>query len=113
MDPGSSLTIAQGGGSCTRTARLRVSQAAAFWTSAMSVPDTVREQLRRQLWHIADRIGWIHLPPAQKSRHYEDWTRDPAIGGILARYIDMGQVRVYLKDSLLKDYLKHSLADEA
>jgi hypothetical protein len=31
----------------------------------------------------------------------------------LARYIDRGQVRVYLKDTLLKDYGRERLADES
>jgi hypothetical protein len=48
-----------------------------------------------------------------KSKHYEIWTRDPTIGGVLSRYIDLGYVRVYLKDTLLKDFAQHRLADQS
>jgi hypothetical protein len=73
----------------------------------------VREALRQRLWETADRIGWMSLSPVVKSKSYEDWTRDPQVGGLLARYIDRGQVRVYLKDTLLKDYVREHLADES
>lgn len=79
----------------------------------MSVPDHVREQLRGQLWTLADHIGWANLSPAAKSQHYENWTLDPKIGGLLAHYIDKGQVRVYLKDTLLKDYSREQSGDES
>jgi hypothetical protein len=39
-----------------------------------------------------------------RSRKYEEWTRDPEIGGVLGHYIDPKQVRVYLKDSVIKPY---------
>ncbi len=79
----------------------------------MSVPDRMREQLRTQLWNLADQIGWADLSPSAKSHHYENWTLDPKIGGTLAHYIDKGQVRVYLKDTLLKDYSRKQSGDEA
>lgn len=79
----------------------------------MSVPDQVREELRGRLWGLADQIAWMNLSQTEKSKCYEDWTRDPRIGGVLARYIDKGHVRVYLKDTLLKDYTRNRLADSA
>ena len=77
----------------------------------MSVSDKVREDLKERLWRLADEIVWMNLSQSQKAKYYEDWTRDPKIGGVLARYIDKGQVRVYLKDTLLKDYTRTRLAD--
>ena len=50
------------------------------------------------------------LSPADKSRYYEAWTKNLDIGGQLSRYIDQGQVRVYIKDTLLKDYMRSRLA---
>ena len=79
----------------------------------MNVPDQVREELRTKLWEIADELDWVSLSPTVKSKYYEIWTRDPAIGGLLSRYIDLGYVRVYLKDTLLKDFAQHRLADQA
>jgi hypothetical protein len=79
----------------------------------MNLPDKVREELRGRLWARADEIGWTDLSPSAKSQHYENWTLDPKVGGILSHYIDKGQVRVYLKDTLLKDYARKQSADEA
>lgn len=77
----------------------------------MSVPDDVRKQLRTQLSALADELGWMSLSTTEKIKLYEDWTRDPKYGGMLARYIDKGQVRVYLKDTILKDYTRAAGAD--
>ena len=55
-------------------------------------------------------IGWISLSPGDKSRHYEAWTRQTDVGGLLGRYIDSGKVRVYIKDTILKGYAQDRLA---
>jgi hypothetical protein len=78
----------------------------------MNVPDEVREKLRDVLWRTADETRWMTLSPVEKSKYYRAWTRDPEIGGVLARYLGRGQIRVYIKDSLLKDYARARLADE-
>lgn len=78
----------------------------------MSVPDDIREELRKRLWVLADRAGWMNLSSGAKARYYENWTRDASIGGVLSRFVDKGQVRVYLKDTLLKGYSRSKLADE-
>jgi hypothetical protein len=78
----------------------------------MSVPDQIRQELKAKLWKIADQVGWLTLSATEKSRHYEDWTRDPDVGGLVARYIPLGDVRVYVKDTLLKDFARFRLADE-
>jgi len=77
----------------------------------MSVPEQVRQQLKDKLWQTADQIGWLSLSPTDKSRHYENWTRDPEIGGLIAKFIPIGDVRVYLKDTLLKDFALQRLGD--
>ena len=78
----------------------------------MSVPADLREQLRSKLWHEADEVGWMLLSTGAKSRHYDNWARDPDVGGLLARYMDRSQLRIYLKDTLLKGYGNAKLADE-
>lgn len=77
----------------------------------MSVPDTTRTDLQKKLWQRADNLGWATLSPTVKSRHYEAWTKSSEIGGRLSRYMDQGQVRVYIKDTLLKEYARSRLAD--
>jgi hypothetical protein len=70
----------------------------------MTVPRSVRQSLKEHLSIVAESIDWETLGQKDKARHYELWTRDPQIGGILDRYMDRGQIRVYIKDSLLKDF---------
>ena len=77
----------------------------------MSVPYIARTALKKKLWQRADGLGWAYLSPTDKSRHYEAWTKSPEIGGHLGRYMEQGQVRVYIKDTLLKDYTRSRLAD--
>ena len=77
----------------------------------MSVPDTTRTALREMLWQRADVLGWATLRPVDKSHYYEAWTKESQIGGRLGRYMEQGQVRVYIKDTLLKDYNRSRLAD--
>lgn len=78
---------------------------------SVTVPDQVREELRRELWAKAEALGWSDLSAADKTRHYEHWTQDPLIGGILARYMDPPRVRVYLKDAIFKPYSRARLGD--
>lgn len=79
----------------------------------MSVPDDVRERLRIKLWELADERKWIRLSVAEKSAAYDAWTRDPAVGGVLSRFIRLSDVRLYLKDTLLKSYVRDRNADDA
>jgi hypothetical protein len=77
----------------------------------MTVPDEVRDSLKSKLWTIADEIDWLALGPIEKSQRYENWAHDPEIGGVVSRYMDVRQVRVYIKDTLLKKYPQVRLAD--
>jgi len=79
----------------------------------MSVPEFVRRQIRQQLWAIANDLGWMSLTTTDKKRRYEEWTHDSRIGGVLSRYIDKGQVRVYLKDTIMKEFTRTASANPA
>lgn len=78
----------------------------------MNIPEGIRSELVERLWSTADEIRWTSRSNVEKSRYYDEWTRDPAIGGILGRYMDVGQVRVYLKDTLLKPYPRARMAED-
>ena len=78
----------------------------------MNLPDSIREPLREHMWRIADEIDWLALGAAEKTRHYDNWTKDPEVGGVLQRHVPLGEVRVYIKDSLLKDYPRARRADQ-
>ncbi len=77
----------------------------------MRMPNDVRDRLRDLLWSKADYLGWSALHDGERSKKYEQWTRDPEVGGILAHYMDPRKVRVYIKDSLLKPYERARLSD--
>jgi len=79
----------------------------------MSVPEAIRLELKERLWKAADELGWLNLSASAKSRHYEAWSRDPSVGGLLARYIPISDVRLYLKDTLLKGYSQDRLSDDS
>ena len=77
----------------------------------MSVPTDVRLKIQEKLWKAADDVCWLSLPAASKSRWYDAWAADPELGGRIARYVDPGQVRHYIKDAMLKRYARERRAD--
>ena len=79
----------------------------------MNLPDSIRDQLRERMWRVADEIDWLASGSTEKTQHYRNWTKDPEVGHILQRYMALGQVRVYIKDSILKDYPRARRADQA
>jgi hypothetical protein len=70
----------------------------------MKIPDITYKHIKETLWSAADRLGWPTLSDQQKSAQYEKWLRDPEIGRVLSRYLDPGNVRVYIKDTVMKPY---------
>jgi hypothetical protein len=70
------------------------------------IPGPIRRGLRQKLWSIADELDWPRLNWYEKSAKYEAWTRDPEIGGLLANYMDQRQIRVYIKDTVMKGYVR-------
>ena len=79
----------------------------------MIVPSSVRASLRERVWREAERLGWEALNNADRSQRYEEWTADPEIGGVLEHYLEKSQIRVYIKDTLLKPYARIRLGDPA
>ena len=83
---------------------VRFSEASPAGRRPMIVPEEIRDGIRDKLWSTAAELGWSSLSDAERSRYYEQWTRDQTIGGQLAHFMDPRKVRVYIKDSLLKPY---------
>jgi hypothetical protein len=77
----------------------------------VNVPDDIRSEVMDRLASIADEAGWLALSATAKSRFYSNWTKDPTIGGRLARYLESGEVRHYIKDALMKPYCRERRAD--
>src|SRR5579863_4483388 len=77
----------------------------------MMIPEAIRDGIREKIWAAADELGWSSIRDSERSRYYELWTRDQAIGGQLAHFMDPRKVRVYIKDSLLKPYERARLLE--
>lgn len=77
----------------------------------MRIPESVRGGLRKKLWKIADDLDWSRQDWKEKATQYEAWVRSPEVGGLLSNYMDQRQVRVYIKDTIMKGYVRSRLAD--
>lgn len=77
----------------------------------MIVPDDVRDRLRRALWERADRLEWMRLSLPERSMKYAAWARDSEIGGVLSNYMDQRRGHIYIKDTIMKGYVRERLAD--
>ncbi|MGR9556485.1 hypothetical protein ACU8MG_25435 (plasmid) [Rhizobium leguminosarum] len=75
-----------------------------------SISTALRDNLRDKLWQQCDDLGWMSLQDVERARYYELWTRDTSIGGQLAHVMDARKVRVYIKDSLVKPYVRARLS---
>jgi len=74
------------------------------------IPAAIRDALRDKLWQQCDDLGWMSLQDTERAHYYELWTRDASIGGQLAHVMDARKVRVYIKDSLVKPYVRARLS---
>ena len=77
----------------------------------MKVPDAVYKRIKQKLWVIADERNWPTLSDPQRSSFYEEWIHDPEVGTILSRYLDSGNIRVYIKDTIMKPYGRERIKD--
>jgi hypothetical protein len=64
----------------------------------------IKESVKKKLHAIADKIDWVHLTISERKQYYEAWTKDPEIGGALSSILEPSQVRVYLKDTIMRSY---------
>ncbi len=64
----------------------------------------IKEEVSQRVYDIADEVDWAHLTIPQRQKYYEAWTTDPEIGGKLSQVMDQTRIRVYLKDTVMKNY---------
>lgn len=76
------------------------------------IPPEIRKDLRTRLWQAADDLTWMSLSDAARSLHYDNWAKDPTIGGKLERFLPRSEVRHYIKDGLLKIYCRERRGGE-
>jgi hypothetical protein len=77
----------------------------------MKLPDSAYKRIKEKLWRIADERNWPTLSDQQKTALYEEWIRDCEIGGVLSRYLDPVNIRVYIKDTIMKPYGRERIKD--
>ena len=61
----------------------------------------IKERVTKRVREMADALDWLHLNIPQRTQHYDAWTEDAGIGGLLAQVMDPSKVRVYLKDTVM------------
>ncbi len=64
----------------------------------------IKAEVTQLVHDIANEVDWQHLTIPQRKQYYEDWTLDSRIGGRLRMVMQPSQVRVYLKDTVMKAY---------
>ena len=79
----------------------------------MAMPRESRDRIRQKIWDKADELGWSRLSDIERTAWYENWSKDKDVGGALAHFMDPRKVRVYIKDSLLKPYMRARLEDSS
>ncbi len=75
------------------------------------LPNDIRDRVWERLYRDADAADWENLSARAKSLQYTRWLDDEDVGGLLMRFMDRDDARVYLKDSPLKEYAR-ALAGE-
>lgn len=73
------------------------------------VPRDQIESIVKALYAAADRLDWEHLPPADRTSHYDEWVNDTEIGGVLTKYMSTENARSWIKDGPMKEYSRARL----
>jgi hypothetical protein len=79
----------------------------------MKIPDDVRESVRQRIQQEADQLNWGTLSAIEKTSRYHIWARQSDIGGILIGYMNANEVHPYIKDALIKPYVRRKMGDPA
>lgn len=70
----------------------------------MKIPLQIKKDITAIIWSEADAINWLRLSDQEKSRQYEKWLVSDNVGCLMGHYLDQRNIRVYLKDSVIKPY---------
>jgi len=76
-----------------------------------AMPSDIRDRIRQKIWAKADELDWPRITDVEHTAWYENWSKDKDVGGVLSHFMDSRKIRVYIKDSLLKPYLRSRLQD--
>lgn len=70
----------------------------------MRLPDDVREATLEYAYKVFDHRRWERVPVGERGAVYDELVADQAFGGLLRPYMTEGQIRVWLKDTVAKEY---------
>ncbi|MGW5703487.1 hypothetical protein [Amycolatopsis japonica] len=70
------------------------------------VPKEVRDAVIEEIYRQVEQVDWEDLSDRDKSAHYARWVADANIGDVLADYYTADGMRVWLKDTPLKEYAR-------
>lgn len=72
-----------------------------------AIPDDVEAEVVRQLYRKAAELNWTSITDQERTRYYQIWTDEPAIGGRLLPFVLTAQnVRPWIKDGPMKEYVR-------
>lgn len=72
-----------------------------------ALSDNVEANVVRLLYQQAAELNWTHLKDEDRTKHYQRWTEDPAIGGRLMLFVGRPEnVRPWIKDGPMKEYVR-------
>jgi hypothetical protein len=64
------------------------------------------DRVKQIVFERAERAGYEMLTISDRRKLYEEWTSDPEIGGALKQVMPASRVRVFLKDTIIGEYLR-------
>lgn len=68
------------------------------------MPPSIRSEVAARVLRRALDANWEDLPQLARSSLFEEWSRDPDIGGVIAQYVPQDRVRLWIKDGPIKGY---------
>ena len=68
------------------------------------IPKEVESKVVTRLYAEAARLEWASLTGPQRTAQYAKWVDDPDIGGRLREYLTVGDTRVWIKDTPMKEW---------
>jgi hypothetical protein len=75
--------------------------------TSYSLPPDLEAEVVSSLYQQAAELNWTYLTDQDRTKHYQRWTEDPAIGGRLVLFIGKPEnVRPWIKDGPMKEYTR-------
>jgi hypothetical protein len=70
------------------------------------VPKQVNDEIQRKAYAEADSFGYLHAGMTEHARFYERLRVDPLVGGRLREFMPDGEVKQYIRHTIMNKYAK-------